>query len=455
MTVVLMLTAPAAVTAHPAPDGFADLAERLSPAVVNISAAQRLDSDDRLPDFPEGSPLERFNDIFGDGPRIANSLGSGFIIDPEGIVVTNNHVIDGADEVEVSLPDGRVFPAQVIGTDPVTDLAVLRMETDENMPYVAFGDSDRARVGDWVIAIGNPYGLGGSLAAGVVSARGRDAGGRYDDYIQTDVAINTGNSGGPLFNMAGDVVGVNTMILSPTGASVGISLSIPSNIATRVVDQLVEFGETRRGWLGVSLQPVTPDMAESYDLETPYGVIIRNVEDNGPADEGGLRQGDLVLTFDGRRVRDDRFFTRQVAETEIGATVDLEIRRRDRPMTLSVTIGELVEEGAEEAAASNIDVIIPRTGAENEVFGMTLGPLTPQNRRRYRVHPDAEGVLVTEVDPTSDAAGKVRPGDVIEQVEFVTVETIADIRAITDEADGPLRFQLNRSGQYVMQSIRS
>lgn len=455
MTVVLMLSAPAAVTAHPAPDGFADLAERLSPAVVNISAAQRLDSDDRLPDFPEGSPLERFNDIFGDGPRIANSLGSGFIIDPEGIVVTNNHVIDGADEVEVSLPDGRVFPAQVIGTDPVTDLAVLRMETDESMPYVAFGDSDRARVGDWVIAIGNPYGLGGSLAAGVVSARGRDAGGRYDDYIQTDVAINTGNSGGPLFNMAGDVVGVNTMILSPTGASVGISLSIPSNIATRVVDQLVEFGETRRGWLGVSVQPVTPDMAESYDLETPYGVIIRNVEDNGPADEGGLRQGDLVLTFDGRRVRDDRFFTRQVAETEIGATVDLEIRRRDRPMTLSVTIGELVEEGAEEAAASNIDVIIPRTGAENEVFGMTLGPLTPQNRRRYRVHPDAEGVLVTEVDPTSDAAGKVRPGDVIEQVEFVTVETIADIRAITDEADGPLRFQLNRSGQYVMQSIRS
>lgn len=455
MTVVLMLTAPAAVTAHPAPDGFADLAERLSPAVVNISAAQRLDSDDRLPDFPEGSPLERFNDIFGDGPRIANSLGSGFIIDPEGIVVTNNHVIDGADEVEVSLPDGRVFPAQVIGTDPVTDLAVLRMETDESMPYVAFGDSDRARVGDWVIAIGNPYGLGGSLAAGVVSARGRDAGGRYDDYIQTDVAINTGNSGGPLFNMAGDVVGVNTMILSPTGASVGISLSIPSNIATRVVDQLVEFGETRRGWLGVSVQPVTPDMAESYDLETPYGVIIRNVEDNGPADEGGLRQGDLVLTFDGRRVRDDRFFTRQVAETEIGATVDLEIRRRDRPMTLSVTIGELVEEGGEEAAASNIDVIIPRTGAENEVFGMTLGPLTPQNRRRYRVHPDAEGVLVTEVDPTSDAAGKVRPGDVIEQVEFVTVETIADIRAITDEADGPLRFQLNRSGQYVMQSIRS
>lgn len=455
LTVVLMLTAPSAVTAHPAPDGFADLAERLSPAVVNIAAAQRLDSDDRLPDFPEGSPLERFNDIFGDGPRIANSLGSGFIIDPEGIVVTNNHVIDGADEVEVALPDGRVFPAQVIGTDPVTDLAVLRMETDEDMPFVAFGDSDGARVGDWVIAIGNPFGLGGTLTAGVVSARGRDAGGRYDDYIQTDVAINTGNSGGPLFNMSGDVVGVNTMILSPTGASVGISLSIPSNIATNVVDQLVEFGETRRGWLGVRVQPVTPDLAESYDLDTPYGVILGNIEDGSPAEEGGLRQGDLVLSFDGRRVRDDRFFTRQVAETEIGATVELEIVRRDRRMTRSVMIGELIEDGADVPETSNVDVIIPRTGAENEVFGMTLGPLTPQNRRRYRVHPDAEGVLVTEVDATSDAAGKVRPGDVIEEVEFTRVESIAQIRAITDAADGPVRFQLNRGGQYVLQSIRS
>jgi len=452
---LLILLLPVPAMAHPAPDGFADLAERLSPAVVNISAAQRLDEEDGLPDFPEGSPLERFNDIFGNAPRIANALGSGFIIDASGIVVTNNHVIDGADEVEVSLPDGRVFPAEVLGIDAVTDLAVLRMQTSEPMPFVEFGDSDTARVGDWVIAIGNPFGLGGTLTAGVVSARGRDVGGRYDDYIQTDVAINTGNSGGPLFNMDGEVVGVNTLILSPTGASVGISLSIPSNMATRVVDQLIEFGETRRGWLGVSVQPVTPELAESFDLDTPHGAIISRVEDGGPADAAGLRQGDLVLTYGGRRVRDSRAFPRMVAETEIGREVELELIRRDTRLTRTVTVGELAEEGAEESdEGAVIGIIDPRDEAGNSIYGMTLDTLTPQTRRRYRVHPDAEGVLVTEVDPTSDAAGKVRPGDVIEEVEFSRVETIADIRAITDGADGPVRFQLNRGGQYVLQSIR-
>lgn len=454
IAVLFLLILPAPALAHPAPDGFADLAERLSPAVVNISAAQRLDEEDGLPDFPEGSPLERFNDIFGNAPRIANSLGSGFIIDPSGIVVTNNHVIDGADEVEVSLPDGRVFPAEVLGIDAVTDLAVLRMQTSEIMPYVEFGDSDGARVGDWVIAIGNPFGLGGTLTAGVVSARGRDAGGRYDDYIQTDVAINTGNSGGPLFNMDGEVVGVNTLILSPTGASVGISLSIPANIATRVVDQLIEYGETRRGWLGVSVQPVTPELAESFDLDTPYGAILSRIEPDGPADAAGLRQGDLVLSFDGRRVRDSRSFPRMVAETEIGREVELALIRRDSRITRMVTVGELAEDGSNPPGASESVVIDPRIGAANEIYGMTLSTLDPQSRRRYRVHPDAQGVLVTEVDPLSDAAGKVRPGDVIEEVEFTRVGTIAEIRAITDEASGPLRFQLNRGGQYVLQSIR-
>jgi serine protease Do len=442
--------------AHPAPDGFADLAERLSPAVVNISAAQRLDSGDGLPEFPEGSPLERFNDIFGDAPRIANSLGSGFIIDSEGLVVTNNHVIDGADEVEVALPDGRVFPAEVVGIDPVTDLAVLRMAVNEPLPSVSFGDSDTARVGDWVIAIGNPFGLGGTLTAGVVSARGREAGGRYDDYIQTDVAINTGNSGGPLFNMDGDVVGVNTLILSPTGASVGISLSIPSNIATRVVDQLIEYGETRRGWLGVSVIRVTPELAESYELDVPYGAIVSRVEEDGPAQEGGLRQGDLVLRFDNRRVRDSQSFPRMVAESEIGRTVDVEIIRRDRPMTLRVEIGQLQEEGSETSAASESDgVLDPTVPDSNVVLGMTLGALDAPSRRRYRVDPDAEGVLVTDVDANSDAAGKVRPGDVIEEVEFTRVETIADIREIiANHGGGPVRFQINRGGQYVLQSIR-
>jgi len=454
LVLILFLVATPVVHAHPAPDGFADLAERLSPAVVNISAAQRLDSEDGLPEFPEGSPLERFNDIFGSAPRVANSRGSGFIIDASGLVVTNNHVIDGADEVEVSLPDGRAFRAEVVGIDSVTDLAVLQMDVSEPMPFVAFGDSDAARVGDWVIAIGNPFGLGGTLTAGVVSARGREAGGRYDDYIQTDVAINTGNSGGPLFDMEGDVVGVNTLILSPTGASVGISLSIPSNLARVVVDQLVEFGETRRGWLGVSVQRVTPELAESFELAAPYGAIVSRIEEDGPAADSGIRTGDLVLAFDGRRVRDSRSFPRMVAESEIGREIELDIIRRDRPMTISITVGTLAEDNGDGETA-NSAVIAPLTGSGDTVMGMTFGTLDAASRRRFRVHPDAEGVLVTEVDEVSDAAGKVRPGDVIEEVEFTRVDSVAAIREIVEgQGNGPVRFQINRGGQYVLQSIR-
>lgn len=452
---ILFLVVPMSAQAHPAPDGFADLAERLSPAVVNISAAQRLASEDGMPEFPEGSPLERFNDIFGNAPRIANSLGSGFVIAPSGIVVTNNHVIDGADDVEVSLPDGRVFPAEVIGVDVLTDLAVLQMETNDVTPYVAFGDSDSARVGDWVIAIGNPFGLGGTLTAGVVSARGRDAGGRYDDYIQTDVAINTGNSGGPLFDMDGNVVGVNTLILSPTGASVGISLSIPSNIATRVVDQLVAFGETRRGWLGLRVGNVSAEMAEGFGLDAPYGAIVSRIEEGGPADEAGFQLGDLILNFDGARVRDNRRFPRMVAETDIGATVEVEINRRDQLMTLSVTVGELEREGGDDEPSANTNVLNPTPSASNEVRGMTLGALDTASRRRFRVHPDAEGVLITEVQEGSDADGKVRPGDVIEEVEFTRVSSLAEIREIIDAAGAsPVRVQVNRSGQYILLSIR-
>ena len=455
-----LATAPAAVLAQPN-DGFADLAERLSPAVVNISAAQRLDGDGELPSFPPGSPLERFNSIFGDAPRIANSLGSGFIIDPSGIVVTNNHVIDDADEVEVALPDGRAFPAEVLGIDSVTDLAVLRIETDEELPFVAFGDSDSARVGDWVIAIGNPFGLGGSLSAGVVSARGREAGGRYDDYIQTDVAINTGNSGGPLFDMDGDVIGVNTLILSPTGASVGISLSIPSNLAAPIVAQLEEYGETRRGWLGVSVQRVTPELAESFDLERPYGAIVTRVEPGGPGDEAGLERGDLILEFDGQEVANDRALPRMVAATEAGAEVRIRLIRGTARVAVNATVGRLESEtgaadaGEEDEAAPESPVL---DGPEDQVFGMTLSAIDASLRRRFRVHPDAEGVLVIEVDPSSDAAGKVRPGDVIEEVEFSSVETIEDVRRLAAQASGedgrPVRFQLNRGGQYVLQSIR-
>jgi len=450
----IMLTGVAGAQTFPA-EGFADLNDRLAPAVVNISSAQRLGGDDgNLPDFPEGSPLDRFNEWFGDAPRIANSLGSGFIIDPSGTVVTNNHVIENGDEIEVTLTDGRTLPTTLVGRDPVTDLAILQIQSaDEDFPYVSFGDSDTARVGDWVIAIGNPFGFGGSLTAGVVSARGRDIGGQYDDYIQSDVAINTGNSGGPLFNMDGDVIGINTLIYSPTGASVGISFSVPSAIAERVVGQLIEYGETRRGWLGVSVQRVDSDMAESLGLNAPRGALVRRISADGPAAEAGLQEGDLVLGFDTFDIVDDRMFSRLVAETEAGRTVQIDLQRDGETMTLTATVRRLTEERPENRTLRTQ----PETeSTETEMFGLTLAELDAASRRRFRVHPDAEGVLIVAVDPLSDAAAKARPGDVITEIAYAPVETLEEAMSLLgafDEGDAAL-FQLNRGGQFVFQSIR-
>ncbi|MEE2526274.1 Do family serine endopeptidase [Hyphobacterium sp. HN65] len=452
---LILVVAAGAHAQHFPTEGFADLNDRLSPAVVNISTAQRIgDEGGNLPDFPEGSPLERFNEFFGDAPRIANSLGSGFIIDPSGIVVTNNHVIEDADEIEVTLTDGRTLPAELVGRDPVTDLAVLRiLSTSENFPAVAFGDSDAARVGDWVIAIGNPFGFGGSLTAGVISARGRDVGGRYDDYIQSDVSINTGNSGGPLFNLDGDVIGINTLIYSPTGASVGISFSIPSTIAERVVGQLIEYGETRRGYLGVSAQRVTSEMAESIGMSRPRGAIVRSIVAGGPAAQAGLQVGDIVLTFDTFEIADDRVLSRLAAESEVGQQVRIEILRRGEPLTLTATIARLAEErpdGPARPAETSSEVV------EDQIFGLTLAELNPASRRRYRVHPDAEGVLIVAVDPLSDAAGKARAGDVIEEIAYTRVEDLASaVELLNGYEDGEVAlFQLNRGGQFVFQSIR-
>ncbi len=440
--------------------GFADLNDELSPAVVNIATANRIGEEEGMPVFPPGSPLERFNDMLGDGPRVERSLGSGFIISADGLVVTNNHVIDEADEVEVVLQDGTVLPAEIIGRDPATDLAVLRVDAGDGLPFVRFGDSDTLRVGEWVVAIGNPFGLGGSLTAGVVSAQGRDIGGRYDDYLQTDVAINQGNSGGPLFNMDGEVIGVNTAIFSPTGASVGISFSIPSRVAEPVVQQLIEFGETRRGWLGVNVQPVTQDMADAMGLSSARGAVVTRIDPEGPAGNSDLRVGDVVLAFAGRRVADDRALPRIVAETEPGSTVEVEVFRRGRSLTLEVTL-ERLEEGRGARAPQGAE----RSGGgeaapvqSDGLFGLTLEPLTDPLRRRYRVHPDAEGLIVTEVDPDSDAAGKVRVGDVVEEIAWTTVENLDQARALAEGAseDGsPVLFSLNRQGQYVLQTLRA
>ncbi|MEO1613552.1 MAG: trypsin-like peptidase domain-containing protein, partial [Pseudomonadota bacterium] len=302
--IVVMAIASAPQPAHAAPESFADLAERLSPSVVNISTSQNVEAPEpgERPELPPGSPFEElFRDFFDQegrpGPRTQNSLGSGFVIDPEGFIVTNNHVIEDADEIVVNFADGSSLPATLVGTDPKTDVALLKVSPAEPLPFVKFGDSDTARVGDWVLAIGNPFGLGGSVSAGIISARNRDiSSGPYDDFIQTDAAINRGNSGGPLFNMDGDVVGVNTAIISPSGGSIGIGFSVPSALVKNVVAQLREYGRTRRGWLGVRIQDVTDDIAEAIGLEEVAGALVTSVPE-GPAKESGMQDGDVILNF--------------------------------------------------------------------------------------------------------------------------------------------------------------
>lgn len=440
--------------AAPAPDSFSGLAEELSPAVVNISTAQTVEYQDGLPEFPEGSPLERFNDYFGGpgGDRIANSLGSGFVIDSSGVVVTNNHVIEGADDVTVNFIDGRSLPAEVVGRDPATDLAVLRVETANPLPAVEWGDSDAAKVGDWVVAIGNPFGLGGTVTAGIISARNRDIhAGQYDDFIQTDAAINRGNSGGPLFDMDGEVIGVNTAILSPTGANVGISFAIPAELAAPVVAQLLEFGETRRGWLGVRVAPVTMDLAEAYGLDEARGAVLTSVTEGGPADKAGLKRGDLILAFDGHAVPESRLLSRIVAETEIGKEVRIQFIRESERRSVVAKVARL---------ESDVPQFRPAAAAPSgeTIMGITLAPLTQDDRRKYGVAGDVRGVLVVAVDPASDAAGKVRAGDVIEEVAWEPVASIDDVhqrvRAANDGSGRPITMLINRGGELNLKAIK-
>ncbi len=450
--------ASAAMAAAQPNDGFADLNDRLSPAVVNIATAQRVGGEEGSPLFAPGTPLERYNDLSGNRLRMQRSLGSGFIIDADGIVITNHHVIAGADEVEVVLQNGLVLDARIVGSDPATDIAVLRVDPEEPLPVVQFGDSERARVGEWVVAIGNPFGLGGSLTAGVISARGREIGGAYDDYLQTDVAINRGNSGGPLFNMDGDVIGVNTAIFSPTGTSVGISFSVPSAIAVPVIDQLIEYGETRRGWIGVNVLEVTRDMAQAMGLNEPRGALLTRIDPEGPAADSGLEEGDVILAFDGRPVADDRVLPRIVAETEPGSRVDVEVFRRGEALTLPLNVERLEEDNRPTPpAGAELDEDSAAAAIEGDLFGMTLEPISDALRRRYRIPTDASGLVVTEVDPNSDAAGKVRPGDVVEEIAWTRVEGLAQARELAARAgaDGaPVLFSLNRQGQYVLETLR-
>jgi serine protease Do len=451
----VLLLAPA--WAKPAPDSFADLAAKLLPAVVNISTEQTISSDSGdqsgpgkgpdMPQFPPGSPFEQFFKDFlnrnhgGDEstpqalPRHATSLGSGFIIDPSGLVVTNNHVIADADQITVTLQDDTNFKAEVVGRDTKIDVALLRIKSAKPLPFVKFGDSDQTRIGDWVLAIGNPFGLGGTVTAGILSARAREINaGPYDDFLQTDAAINRGNSGGPMFNMSGDVIGINTAIFSPSGGSIGIGFALPSNLAWPIIQEIRDYGHARRGWLGVNIQSVTDEIAENLGLDKPKGALIASVKDGGPAQVAGIQPGDVVLDFDGKDVTDMRHLPRLVAETPIDKVVKVTVWRKRKAETLDVKVGELKDED-QEAALTPTEKKSDTPSGGVQVLGLSLSDLTPDLRERYALAADASGVVVTDVAANSPAADKgVHAGDVIVEVAQEDVKNAAQINDLVQQA---------------------
>ncbi len=476
MALATALVLPAATHARGTPDGFADLAQNLLPAVVNISSTQNIKTADsdrgpEMPVFPPGSPFEQFfkdfmnrhghpnggdnnNNDNGDNednndedqgggqalpqghPHRMQSLGSGFIIDPSGIIVTNNHVIEGADEITVTLQDNTMLKATLIGRDDHEDVAVLQVHADKKLPAVHFGDSDVSRVGDWVLAIGNPFGLGGTVTAGIISARGRDIQqGPYDDFIQTDAAINRGNSGGPLFNMAGEVVGINTAIYSPSGGSIGIGFSIPSDDAKLVVDQLRQYGRPRRGWLGVRIQQVTPDIAESLGLHEPDGALVAGVNHDGPADKAHIQNGDIILTFNGQPLREMRTLPRVVAETPIDKQVPVDLWRGGKRMTVQVVVAEMPDDTKTAAAVPAPHKAPANPSVDFSALGMKLAPLNDTTRSKYKIDAGQKGIVITDVAPEGTAADHgLKAGDVVVEVQQVAVTTPADMQHRIDEA---------------------
>jgi serine protease Do len=476
LAVVALLIAPLNAYARTTPGSFADLAERLSPAVVNISTAQKVERPSfgprPGPELPEGTPFEDFfKDFFdkrggggGNEPRTVQSLGSGFVIDPAGYIVTNNHVIEGADEITINFANGDALEAKLIGTDPKTDIALLKLidEPSEPLPFVPFADSDKTRVGDWVIAIGNPFGLGGSVSAGIISARSRDINsGPYDDFLQTDAAINRGNSGGPLFNMDGEVVGVNTAIFSPTGGSVGVGFSVPANIASNIVDQLREFGETRRGWLGVRIRQVTDELAEGLQLEKVTGALVEDVTKDGPAAEAGVEIGDVILSFDGTEITEMRELPRAVAGTPVDETVRMVVSRKGKTQTLKVTVGRLKEAGDDANDKPKVAEKEEEPEAEESfvALGMKLETLDREARERLELDKDLKGALVTDVESTGPAAKKgIQPGDVIVEVAQEAVSTPAAAKEKIDAAEKDGRSSVlllvNRAGDVRFVAVR-
>ena len=419
-----------------APESFAELAEQISPSVVNITTSAMISAPaDGMPMVPEGSPFQDFFDDFGGpghgGPQRSEALGSGFVVTEDGFIVTNNHVIEGADEILIEFYSGEKLPAKLIGTDPKTDIAVLKVEAGKPLPFVTFGDSDLMRVGDWVMAMGNPLGQGFSVSAGIVSARGRQLSGSYDDFIQTDAAINRGNSGGPLFNMDGQVVGVNTSILSPNGGSIGIGFSMSSNVVEKVVDQIKQYGETRRGWLGVRIQDMTPEIAESMGLAEASGALVTDVPE-GPAKEAGIASRDVITSFGGQPVRDAGDLTRRVADAPIGEAVPVIVQREGRTETLAVTLGRREEAEAKTMPASSA---APDEPHQLESLGLTLAPLDDDMRSRLGMDASTEGLMIMAVDPASEAYTKgLREGDLVTEAGPSRVVRLQDLQDRIKEA---------------------
>jgi len=442
---VISFGAPLAVLAK-GPESVAKLAAELSPAVVNIGTTKHISGGpgQQYPTAPKGSPLgQLFDDLnpnSGQGPEAeqeARSLGSGFIIKADGTIVTNNHVIDGADEIVVMLTDGTRLPAKLVGADDKADLAVIKVDAGHPLPFVQFGDSDSAQVGDWVMAIGNPFGLGGSVTLGIVSARNRDIQeGPYDDFIQTDAAINQGNSGGPLFDMDGKVVGINTAIIARGGASLGIGFAVPVNLARPVVEQLAEYGETRRGWLGVNIQEVTADIADSLGRPNSNGALVVSVTKSGPAD-GIISEGDLILELNGKTIQKMRDLSRFVAETAVGSNATLKVLRAGKKLSLSVKLGRLEVGEQIIAAAQAPTTTAPGADAEEpagpppglkELLGFDLAPVDAAARKTYALEADAKGLVITEIVKGSDAEKQgLVTGLVISEVNQQKIETVADV----------------------------
>lgn len=427
-------------SAAPVPDSFADLSERLLPSVVNIATTHTVKGRDQgmpdLPQFPQGSPFdELFRDFFGrqgqsPQPRNQTALGSGFIVNAEkGLIVTNAHVVADADEISVILHDEKVIKAEIAGRDARLDIALLKLiDPPSGLVSVPFGNSDKMRVGDWVIAIGNPYGLGGSVSAGIISARARDIqAGPYDDFFQTDAAINKGNSGGPLFNLAGEVIGINTAIFSPSGGSVGIGFSIPSNLVTHVVADLEKYGRTHRGWLGVRIQTVTDEIAESLNMpKGKGGALVAGLEGNSPAGKAGIQPGDVITRFDGKDVTEMRRLPRIVAETQVGRDVDVEIWRKGQLIYKKVKLGEMPE--TEDVASSGSSTPKAAGGQLSiEGLGLTLAPLSESLSEKYDIPSGTEGVLVAKVEQGGQAAERgLRAGDLILEVSREKVKSPKD-----------------------------